>query len=106
MTQIEKTDMDLDVISLIKKLTEDKDPRNAAMYVRGDAEFNVASICLEGDVKLLSATLIHHLANNVGFKQFLTAVLGGFLSQNPEEKKMFLAGLQLMEGPYPMKIVK
>jgi hypothetical protein len=98
MTKEEKQIMDQFLFNQIKRLTEDKSPLNAAMYVRGDAEFNNAAICIEGDVKLLANTLIHHIENNPGFNQFMTAVVGSYLAKNPEEEKKFLAGLEIMKN--------
>ena len=97
MNKEEKQIMDQFIANQIKRVTEDKSPLNAVMYVRGDAEFNNASICIEGDSKLLAMTLIHHIENNLGFNQFITAVFGSYLAKNPEEEKKFLAGLEIMK---------
>lgn len=97
MNKEEKQIMDKFIESQIKRVTEDKSPANAAMYVRGDGEFNSAFFCIEGDVKLLAMTLIHHIENNPGFNQFITAVVGSFLAKNPEEEKKFLEGLEIMK---------
>jgi hypothetical protein len=98
MTEEEKKIMDLKIIGKIKKLTEDKSPLNSAMYVRADAEFDMAQFCIEGDVKLLALTLISHIEKNPGFNQFITAVVGSYLSKNPEEYNKFLAGIEIMKN--------
>jgi hypothetical protein len=97
LTAQEKKNMDANIFAAIKKLTEDKSPLNAVMYIRGDAEFDHATICIEGDAKLLAMTLIHHIEQNPGFNQFITAVVGSYLSKNKEEYDKFLAGIEIMK---------
>jgi hypothetical protein len=100
MTKEEKQNMDLDIINQIKAVTASQNVMNAAMYIRGDAENNNAMICIEGDVKLLANTLIHHIENNPKFNQFIMAVVGSYLCKNPDKEKEFNEGIILMKNSF------
>lgn len=105
MTNKDKTDIDLDVINLFKYIAQG-DEKNSILYIRGDAEFKNAVMMIKGDATLLANTMIHHIENDPQFKQYILAVIGAWLSKNPEEAKMFTNGLELMRKQNEMYIVK
>lgn len=100
MNKEEKTNIDLDIFSLVKKLTEDKDPKDAVMYIRGDSEFQNAVVNIQGDVRLLAQTIQHHITNNEEFKKFIYATVGSYLSQNPLEETAFLEGIKITKQSF------
>ena len=101
MNQQQKTDLDLDIMNLINKLIETpNDTKNAVLYIRGDAEFNLASLNTKGDLKLLAQTIQHFLQNNTDFRRFILAAIGSWLNGNPEEKEMFLNALELVKKTF------
>lgn len=95
MTKEEKINLDLDIINLVNKLIEDPtNTKDVVMYMRGDKEFETASINIKGDIQLMASVIHHHLDNNPAFRQFFTSVLGSWLAKNPSEEIMFLNGLK------------
>lgn len=100
MNKEDKTNMDLDIFSLVKKLTEGKDPKDGVMYIRGDSEFNNAVVNIQGDVRLLAQTIHHHIKVNEDFKKFIYATIGSYLSQNPEDEDEFLQGLEITKQSF------
>lgn len=100
MTHDEKKLSDQHIMKLIEKLTEAKDDQNAAMYIRGDSEFQEASFYIKGDFRLLAQTIQHHISVNDEFKKFIFAVVGSYLSQNPIEENEFIAGLELTKQTF------
>ncbi|MCE5332700.1 MAG: hypothetical protein LLF95_11260 [Bacteroidales bacterium] len=101
MTADEKTNLDLDIMNLVNKLIEDPtNTKDVIMYIRGDKEFETASINIKGDVQLLASTIQHHLDNNEEFKRFLLSVLGSWMAKNPIDEKMFLNGLEIAKKTF------
>lgn len=101
MNQQEKTDIDLDIMNLVNKLIEDPTNTNdVVMYMRGDKEFETASINIKGDIQLMASVIQHHLDKNPAFKQFFLSVLGSWLANNPIEEKMFLNGLKIAKKTF------
>ena len=100
MTHDEKKISDNHILALINKLTEGKDDKNAAMYIRGDAEFQEASFYIKGDFRLLAQTIQHHITANEEFKKFIFAVVGSYLVNNEQDKKEFLAGLEITKQTF------
>ena len=101
MTADEKTNLDLDITNLVNKLIEDPtNTKDVVMYMRGDKEFETASINIKGDIQLMASVIQHYLDNNPSFKQFFLATIGSWLAKNPTEEKMFLNGLQLAKKTF------
>lgn len=101
MTKEEKQNLDLDIMNLVNKLIENPENTNdVVMYMRGDKEFETASINIRGDIQLMASTIQHHLDNNKAFQQFFLSVLGSWLAKNPTEEKMFLNGLELAKKTF------
>lgn len=101
MNQQEKTDFDLDIMNLVNKLIENpENAKDVVLFIRGDAEFQTASVNIKGDVKLLSQTIQHHLDNNQDFKRFILATIGSWMTKNPVEEQMFKDGLELMKKTF------
>lgn len=100
MNKEEKTNIDLDIFSLIKTLTENKGETDAAMYLRGDSEFSNAVVNIQGDMRLLAQTIQHHITSNEDFKKFIFAIVGSYLSQNPIDETAFLEGLKLTKQSF------
>lgn len=101
MTQSEKKILDLDIMNLINKLIEDPtNTKDVVMYMRGDKEFETASINIRGDIQLMASVIQHHLDNNPAFKQFFISVLGSWLAKNPTEEQMFFNGLELAKKTF------
>ena len=101
MNQQEKIDTDLDIINLIKKLVEDpKSQKDCVLYLRGDTEFNTASLNILGDARLVSQTIQYFLDNNEEFKRFILAVVGSWISKNPEDEKQFIAGVEIAKKTF------
>lgn len=101
MNQQDKIDIDLDIINLIKKLVEDPNSqKDCAIFIRGDAEFNTASLNILGDARLVSSTIHHFLDNNQDFKRFILATIGSWMAKNPQEEKQFLAGLEIVKKTF------
>jgi hypothetical protein len=101
MNKEEKTDIDLDIFSLIKKITEGKDPKDGVMYLRGDSEFNNAVINIQGDVRLLSQTIQHHITVNDEFRRFIFATVGSYLVKEPLHEQEFLRGIEEVKKHSP-----
>ena len=90
-------------MSLVNKLIENpENTKDVVMYVRGDAEFNTASVNIKGDLKLMAQTLQHFLDTNPAFKQFILSVVGSWLSKNPAEERMFKEGLEILKKTFSM----
>ena len=101
MTADEKTNLDLDITNLVNKLIEDPtNTKDVVMYMRGDKEFETASINIKGDIQLMASVIQHYLDNNPSFKQFFLATIGSWLAKNPTEEKMFLNGLELAKKTF------
>lgn len=101
MNKEEKTNIDLDIMNLINKLIDNKEnTKDVVMYMRGDKEFETASINIKGDIQLMASVIHHHLDNNAAFKQFFTSVLGSWLANNPIEEKMFLNSLEITKQSF------
>lgn len=101
MTQKEKTNIDLDIMNLINKLIEDPtNTKDVVMYMRGDKEFDTASINIRGDIQLMASVIHHHLDNNPAYQQFMLSVIGSWLSKNPMEQNMFLKGLEQLKNTF------
>lgn len=101
MNQQEKIDIDLDIINLIKKLVEDpQNQKDCVLYLRGDTEFNTASLNILGDARLVSQTIQYFLDNNEEFKRFILAVVGSWISKNPEDEKQFIAGVEIAKKTF------
>ena len=101
MTKEEKTNIDLDIMNLVNKLIEDPTNTNdVVMYMRGDKEFQTASINIKGDIQLMASVIQHHLDNNAAFKQFFLSVLGSWIAKNPTEEKMFLNGVEMAKKTF------
>lgn len=101
MTKEDKLNIDIDVMNLVNKLIEDPtNTKDVVMYMRGDKEFETASINIKGDIQLMASVIQHHLDNNPSFKQFFTSVLGSWLAKNPIEEKMFLNGLEIAKQTF------
>jgi hypothetical protein len=101
MNQEEKANIDLDITNLINKLIEDPtNTKDVVMYLRGDKEFDTASINIKGDMQLLASVIHHHLDNNPAFKQFLLSVIGSWLSKNPTDERMFLNGIEIAKKTF------
>ncbi|MDD4972473.1 MAG: hypothetical protein PHT07_23835 [Paludibacter sp.] len=96
MNKEEKTNLDLDIMNLVNKLIEDPtNTKDVVMYMRGDKEFETASINIRGDIQLMASVFQYHLDNNPAFKQLMLSILGSWLTQNPIDEKMFLNGLEM-----------
>lgn len=101
MNKDQKTDVDLDIMNLVNQMIENpENTKDVVMYIRGDAEFQTASVNIKGDMKLLAQTLQHFLDTNPAFKQFLLSVVGSWLNGNPEEELMFLNGLETLKKTF------
>lgn len=101
MNKEEKTNLDLDIMNLVNKLIEDPtNTKDVVMYMRGDKEFDTASINIKGDIQLMASVIQHHLDNNAAFKQFFLSVLGSWMAKNPIEEKMFLNGLEIVKQTF------
>ena len=97
----EKTNLDLDIINLINKLIEDPtNTKDVVMYIRGDKEFETASINIRGDIQLMASVFQHHLDNNQAFRQLMLSILGSWMAKNPIEEKMFLNGLEMVKKTF------
>lgn len=96
MTKEEKQNIDLDVLNLFEWL-QSGDAQNCVLYLRGDKEYESASMHLKGDVMVLANTIIHIMESNPDFKRFILSVIGSWLSKNPIEEKMFQEGLVLIK---------
>ena len=95
MKKEEKANVDLDIMSLINSLVDKDNEQDGIMYLRGDKEFNQATVVIKGDVNLLAQSIQHHLDNNEEFKRFILAVVGSWLSKNPTEETIFYEGVGL-----------
>ena len=93
----EKQNIDLEILNLFKWVT-DGDKENSVLYMRGDNEYQTASLTIKGDVMLLANTFIHHIEKNVEFGRFITAVFGSYLSKNPDKLKEFLEGIEILKN--------
>lgn len=95
MTENDKINVDLDVMKIINTLVGPGNFNDAALYIRGDAEFQTASVNIKGDTRLLSQVLHHHIDNNEEFKRFIFATLGSYFAKNIEEEQKFNEGIKL-----------
>lgn len=102
MTKQEKEKIDIDIVNLFSWIKQG-DVDNSILYMRGDNEFKIASIIIKGDVMLLANTLIHHIEQNPEFGRFILAVIGSYLSKNPDKEKEFLEGLTNLKS-YPFSM--
>lgn len=101
MKKEEKTNIDLDIMNLINKLIEyPTNTNDVVMYMRGDKEFDTASINIRGDIQLMASVIHHHLDNNQAYKQFMLSVIGSWIAKNPIEEKMFLNGLEMAKKTF------
>lgn len=101
MNKEEKINLDLDIMNLVNKLIEGPtNTKDVVMYMRGDKEFNTASINIKGDIQLMASVIQHHMDNNPAFKQFILSVIGSWLAKNPIEEKMFLNGLEIAKQTF------
>ena len=98
MTPEDKLNIDLDIVNLMSKITlNPEEGKDAALYIRGDSEFQTASINIKGDARIMAQTIQGLLDNNPAFKQFMFSTIISWLSQNPNQQKEFLAGVDLMK---------
>ena len=97
MTKEEKTDINLDITNLIKKLVDAETKTDAIMYMWGDNEYQSASLCTKGDMMLLANTIQHYLKNNEEFRKFIYATIGSYISLNQQDEFEFLEGIKLMK---------
>lgn len=100
MKHEEKKISDQHIKRLIENLTKEGDNQNAAMFVRGDSEFQEASFYIKGDIKLLASTFHHHMDNNEEFRRLILSIIGSFLAKNPEEERQFIAGLEVAKNHF------
>lgn len=101
MNKEEKTNLDLDILNLVNKLIEDPtNTKDVVMYMRGDKEFETASINIRGDIQLMASVFQHHLDNNPAFKQLMLSILGSWLAKNPVDETMFLNGLEMAKKTF------
>jgi hypothetical protein len=101
MTKEEKTNINLDIMNLVNKLIEDPtNTKDVVMYMRGDKEFETASINIKGDIQLMASVIQNYMDNNAVIQQFILSVIGSWLIKNPEEKAMFLNGLEMAKNSF------
>lgn len=101
MNKEEKQNLDLDIMNLVNELIKDPtDTKDVVMYMRGDKEFETASINIKGDIQLMASVIQHHMDNNPAFQQFILSVIGSWLAKNPTEEKMFLNGLEILKKTF------
>ena len=101
MNQQAKIDIDLDIQNLLKKLIENpNDLKNAVLYIRGDVEYQNASVNIRGDARIVAQTVQHFLVSNEEFKRFILAVVGSWISKNPEDEKQFIAGVEIAKKTF------
>lgn len=93
MTEISKKEIDQQIVDLFEWIKEgDKD--NSLLYMRGDNEFQTATLTIKGDVMLLAATFIRLCENNENFGRFIFALFGSYLAKNPDKMKEFMDGIE------------
>ena len=97
MTKEEKENIDLDILNVINSFVDPDKKLDGVLYIRGDAEFQKASVFIKGDAQLVCSTIQHHIENNDEFKRFIFAVIGSMLVNNQELKDEFMRGIELME---------
>nr|WP_319265263.1 hypothetical protein [uncultured Draconibacterium sp.] len=97
MDKQQKIDTDLDIQKLIKELVTEDEFRNAVLYLRADSQFDTSSIHVQGDARLLSASIQHQLHTNPRLKQLIFASIGSYLAKNPEAEQEFNAGVKLVK---------
>lgn len=101
MNKDEKTNIDLDIMILVNKLIENPENTNdVVLYLRGDREFETASVNIKGDIQLMASVFQHHLDNNPAFKQLMLSILGSWMAKNPVDEKMFLSGLEMAKKTF------
>lgn len=101
MKKEDKLNIDLDIMNLFNKLIEDpNNTKDVVMYMRGDKEFETASINIKGDIQLMASVIQHHLDNNPAFKQLMLSILGSWLAKNTIDESMFLNGLKLAKKTF------
>lgn len=97
MTENIKKGIDQQIVDLFDWIKEaDKD--NCVLYMRGDNEFQTATLTIKGDVRLLTAVFIRHVENHENFGRFIFAVFGSYLAKNPDKLKEFMAGIELVKN--------
>lgn len=71
----------------------DEDQNGAVLFLHLDKESSIVTLKKSGDIKNLSAAFLNQLDNNEKFRRFVAACYGTYTFHHPEEKDMFLKGL-------------
>jgi len=100
MNQEQKLNLDLDISNLFKELVNKDNPVDAAMYVRGDAEFQHLTVNLQGDARVLAQAFHVHMGNNQEFKRLIFSIVGTYLSKNPQDEFEFNEGVKLVKQSF------
>ena len=96
MTENNRKEIDQQIVDLFEWIKEgDKD--NSVLYMRGDNEFQTATLTIKGDVMLLAATFIRLCENNDNFGRFIFAVLGSYLAKTPDKLIEFMDGINQVQ---------
>ena len=85
------------ILEMINELNELTGNDTGTFFISGDASDMTLSVCIKGNISILSNAICHQLDYNPEFNRILMSILGAYLSGNPEQKKIFLNGLQLAD---------
>lgn len=96
MTENNRKEIDQQIIDLFEWIKEGAED-NSVLYMRGDNEFQTATLMIKGDVKLLAATFIRLCKNNDNFGRFIFAVLGSYLAKTPDKLIEFMDGIKQVQ---------
>jgi hypothetical protein len=103
MTSEEKKNINSRINELMGILSPTGSITDCVMYIHGDAEHQNASFSIHGDANMLVNTIHHHMTANEEFRRFMLAMLGSYLSGNPEVEMEFLNGLLVIKNNLGIK---
>lgn len=87
-----------EILSLLEELnTESKGV--GSLFIIGDNIDGLVQISIKGDMPVLAQAFGSRLERNDEFKRLMFSMFGSYLSNNKEDKEVFLNGLKLDNNP-------
>lgn len=69
--------------------------KSGSLFLYGDMEDMKSAVATKGNMQTLASVFGNYMNTNDNFNRIMMSFFGAYLSEHPEQKKMFLSGLEL-----------
>lgn len=87
-----------EILTLLEEMHTDNSGVGS-MFITGDNVDGLIQISVKGDMPVLARAFGSRLEHNDKFKRLMFAMFGSYLSNNPNDKEIFINGLKLYSNP-------